>query len=458
MVNYVCQTCDKTFKQKGHFEAHQKRKIPCKKNEELATRIISRLNIGLFQNRPYDELKAHYNNVLNKDKSTFKSSNDEPTPIECIEEMLSPIPDSFWKNENLKILDPCCGNGNFHFVIANKLRIAETDFENVLEFNDINAERLENVKKVFGNSAKTTKKDFLAEEFEDKYDLVVGNPPYALIMEDGKRASKNHNVSSLFIKKSLEVLKPNGYLAYIVPDNWMSLADRNVFCELLTQYQFLQLSIHDAKKWFPKVGSSFTWFVMQKTAFSSPFKVDYVYKKIRYTSEVESQVREYIPLCYSNLTQSIFAKTVDSKLPKYKIETSSDLHKYTKKTLINDTATDIFKHKLIHTPKQTVWASRAHKFQDGWKVFISTTDKYTTFVDECGMTQSIAFIRVDTEENAKKIAKHLMSPLYVFLNNVCRYGNFNNIRILQSFPVTSGDPYVEFGITDKEIEYIQNHL
>jgi hypothetical protein len=197
---------------------------------------------------------------------------------------------------------------------------------------------------------------------------------------------------------------------------------------------------------------------MQKTAFSSPFKVDYVYKKIRYTSEVESQVREYIPLCYSNLTQSIFAKTVDSKLPKYKIETSSDLHKYTKKTLINDTATDIFKHKLIHTPKQTVWASRAHKFQDGWKVFISTTDKYTTFVDECGMTQSIAFIRVDTEENAKKIAKHLMSPLYVFLNNVCRYGNFNNIRILQSFPVTSGDPYVEFGITEKEIEYIQNHL
>jgi hypothetical protein len=118
---------------------------------------------------------------------------------------------------------------------------------------------------------------------------------------------------------------------------------------------------------------------MQKTAFSSPFKVDYVYKKIRYTSEVESQVREYIPLCYSNLTQSIFAKTVDSKLPKYKIETSSDLHKYTKKTLINDTATDTFKHKLIHTPKQTVWASRAHKFQDGWKVFISTTDKYTTF-------------------------------------------------------------------------------
>ena len=69
------------------------------------------------------EIKSHYDDVLNKDRASFKSSNDEPTPISCVEEMIKKIPKSFWDRslENMKILDPVCGNGNFHFVIYNKL-------------------------------------------------------------------------------------------------------------------------------------------------------------------------------------------------------------------------------------------------------------------------------------------------------------------------------------------------
>jgi len=422
----------------------------------MVNNIILQFNIGLFETRSYEEVKLHYDNVLNKDKTTFKSSNDEPTPIGCIEEMLEMVPNNFWNQSNLKILDPCCGNGNFHVVIANKLRLLQNKTAN-LYFNDINLERLQNVKSVF-RDANVSQYDFLKEEFDSDFDMIVGNPPYALFMEDGKRASKNHSISSLFIKKSLECLKDNGYLAYIVPDNWMSLADRNVFCELLSSYQFIKLSIHKAKHWFPKVGSSFTWFLIQKTPGITPFTVEYTYKKLTHISSVPSQVRAYIPLFYSNLTHSIFSKTVDSDLPKYNVETSSDLHKYTKKMCIQDTEDNIFKYKLIHTPKQTVWANRPHKFQDGWKVFISTTDKYSVFADNCGMTQSIAFIKVDTEEDAKTIISQLSSPLYIFLNNACRYGNFNNIRVLQKLPISTKDPYIEFGITVEEIEYIVSHL
>lgn len=451
----MCQTCERSFDQKGHYVKHTNRKTPCKKNEEMVNNIVKQLNIGLFETRPYNDVKSHYDNVLNKDKSTFKSSNDEPTPIGCIEEMMEPIPNDFWKKKNLKILDPCCGNGNFHLVIANKLRIEKNTAK--LYFNDINVDRLSNVKTVF-KDAIVSNKDFLKEEFEADYDMIVGNPPYALIMDDGKRASKNHSISSLFIRKSIDMLKDDGYLAYIVPDNWMSLADRNVFCEILTSFQFIKLSIHKAKQWFPKVGSSFTWFVIQKRKGTLPFTVDYIYKKYLHSSLVESQIRSYIPLFYSNITQSIFKKTVDSVLPKYVIETSSDLHKYTKKLCIQSTEDDVFKYKLIHTPKQTVWANRPHKFQDGWKVFISTTDTYNAFVDNCGMTQSIAFIRTETEEDAKRICSQLLSPLYRFLNNACRYGNFNNIRVLQKFPISSENPYEEFGITPDEISYINSHL
>lgn len=456
MVKYVCQNCEKVFTQKGHYETHLNRKRPCKKDETVINNVLQKFEIGLFQTRTYDDLKTHIDTVLNKDKSTFQSSNDEPTPMGCIEEMLDPIPDTFWDNPELKILDPCCGNGNFHAVIGNILRNhGRNDILNILEFNDINQERLRNVKSLFGPNCQITQKDFLQEEF-GKYDLIVGNPPYALIMDNGKRAAKNHNISGLFIRKALELLNENGYLVFIVPDNWMSLADRNTLCSELTSNQFIHLSIHKAKKWFPKVGSTFTWFVLQKTPGISPFTVEYYHNKLNHISEVQSQVRSYIPLTYSKFTQTIFAKTVDSDLPKYLIETTSDLHKYTKRDCIRDTESVEFPYRLIHTPKQTVWANRPHKYQEGWKVFISVTDSYQVFVDNCGMTQSIAFIRTESKQKAEQIKTILEHPLYTFINNACRYGNFNNIRILQKFPICfTNDPYKEFQLTQEEIEYIQ---
>jgi len=74
-----------------------------------------------IETNSYEELKTYYNKVLNIDKSTYKSSNDETTPIECIEEMITKIPSELWTREDLKILDPCCGNGNFHLVISNMI-------------------------------------------------------------------------------------------------------------------------------------------------------------------------------------------------------------------------------------------------------------------------------------------------------------------------------------------------
>ena len=37
----------------------------------------------------FNELTKYYDEILNTDKSTYKSSNDEPTPIDCINEMNS---------------------------------------------------------------------------------------------------------------------------------------------------------------------------------------------------------------------------------------------------------------------------------------------------------------------------------------------------------------------------------
>jgi len=340
--------------------------------------------------------------------------------------------------------------------------------EQILEFNDINESRLNNVRDVFcGEKYKLqiTKHDFITHNTDKKYDLIVANPPYAKLLENGKRASKNHNLIKDFIEKALSQLKPNGYLLFITPDNWMSYADRNLLISIITKLQIIHLDIHSAKKYFKKIGSSFTWYVIQNTPFYQNMTVSGTWKKKEYVNSVNSMERRYIPLLYNQTVQNILLKTVDNtSLAKFEIKTSSDLHKYTKKDFINDTKTDVFKFKLIHTPKQTVYASRPHKYQDGYKVFISTTDKYKVFIDECGMTQSIVFILCSSEDQAKKYLQILQHPLYIFINNICRWGNFNNIRILQSFPIPDmdydGDQkklFNYFNITDDEINFMNEY-
>ena len=421
------------------------------------------MNMPTIENK-YDIIKKYYDEVLNKDSSLVKTSNDEPTPLTCVEEMVSKIPDDFWKSEDIKILDPCCGCGNFPVVIYFKLlkyHAKEKILSSMLYFNDMNQDRLDVLNSVFNHELNVYNEDFLEFSLPIDFDLIVANPPYAKLLPNGKRASKNHNLIGLFIKKSLELLKKGGYLLYITPDNWMSYADRNTLIHDLTSLQIHYINIHIAKKYFKKVGSSFVWYLIENSSSYKDMEIEGIWNKTIYRDTVSSERRSYIPLYYNRMIQSILHKTVDcSILKKFDVQTSSDLHKYTKRDCISVTQDDIYKYKLHHTPKQVVWASRPHKFQAGYKVFISTTSYYGTFVDNCGMTQSIAFIPCKSKKIAENISKVLNHCLYRFVNNICRYGNFNNIRILQSFPYCEKveDVQKKFGLTDNEIEFMKMNI
>lgn len=397
---------------------------------------------NFIEKKDYFSIKNYFDN-LNGDATHFINSNDICTPIDCVKEMVDMVPSELWGRKDLKILDCCCGNGNFHGYISTK-----TDLKN-LYFNEINDKRIANLVKYFGNNINLTKQDFLTFQDTEAYDMVVANPPYAKF-NNGERVSKNHNLSRDFIEKALKIIKPNGYILFIVPNNWMSFSDRNVLPQILSKYQFLHLDIHGAKKYFPKVGSSFTWFLLQKIENTKPFIISNSYNiNDVQVAKIDKNIN-FIPLYYSAIVQNIINKTINNKgLPKYKIETSSFLHHYTKKDCIRVVQDEEFCHRLIHTPSQTVFSNKPHKFQDGFKVFLSLTNQYGTFVDNCGMTQSIAFIRCKSLEEALKIANELNDPVYKFLNNITRYGNFNNVRIMQNFPLLAS-----FDLTSKELDFI----
>jgi hypothetical protein len=62
MVKYICETCQKTFSQKGHFDDHHKRKRPCKKDntiealvEQKVQEVFSKVNDGDVKIEPVQE-------------------------------------------------------------------------------------------------------------------------------------------------------------------------------------------------------------------------------------------------------------------------------------------------------------------------------------------------------------------------------------------------------------------
>ena len=374
---------------------------------------------------------GRYFDLLNEDASHFQTSNDICTPMGCVREMVDAVPAELWARPHLKVLDSCCGNGNFHAYIQ---KLAPLD---ALYFNEINPERINNVKRIFGKRINLTEQDFLSFDggpTGGQYDLIVSNPPYAKFSA-GKRASKNHNLSRAFIEKAIGLAKPGGYVLFIAPDNWMSFSDRNVLPGLMSKYQFLHLNIHGAKRWFPKVGSSFTWFLLRKVPNDGKFLVENNYHKRDKVMARLDKGASCIPLYYSETVRHLMRKTIYSDAPKYPVETTSDLHRYTKQDLIREKRDRRHKYRLMHTPKQEVWSSRPHKYQDGWKVFISLSDRYGTRIDDCGMTQSVAFVRCRSKREAVRVKRELDNPVYRGINNLTRYGNFNNIRVLQHLPL-----------------------
>jgi adenine-specific DNA-methyltransferase len=428
--------------------------------------------------RSYEELKRYYNEELNVSLRNSGGINDVPTPIGCIEEILMHVPTKLWANPTTTVFDPCCGNGNWHLVAWHLIRqyCIKNDNSSITSrftFNDVDQKRLECVASIFSTHQRIMCSDFLAatdKQHQKQYDIVMANPPYARIMEDGKRSAKNHNLIGSFIETSLRHVKQNGYMIFLVPDSWMSLSNRNSrFVDLLTtECKLLRLNIHHARKWFPKVGSTFTWFIAHKTndaTKSTTMCVRGIHSGFEFADDIvqapSNMPRTYLPLVMTTESLSIISKTLDMEgLPRYKIETSSDLHKHSKRDILTDQMDIHHPYRILHTLKKEIYSTRPHKHQEGYKVFITLTNNYTTLVDNCGMTQSVAYVRCKDAEEAQKIKKIFDHDLYVFLNNICRWGNFNNIKIIQKFPIPSDEKnvYQSFKIEESEKEFISRFL
>jgi adenine-specific DNA-methyltransferase len=151
-----------------------------------------------------------------------------------------------------KILDAGCGEGIFAVIAAQKFaKLSGEKIEKVIAdniyFADISEEYIEktkqNLQKLSENKIKrfnVITDDFCFHKFNEKFDFIIGNPPYVRIqnLNDRKeQLQKNYITASngsidlyfCFFEQALKLLNENGKITFISPNSYFhSAAGKNL--------------------------------------------------------------------------------------------------------------------------------------------------------------------------------------------------------------------------------------
>ncbi len=167
------------------------------------------------------------------------------TPNE-IAELIS----SIGMNYNPKsVLDISCGTGNI---------LAYLNTINTVTGMDINHDAALLAKFINPNAEIITANSLIYDFSNAKYDLVVGQPPFALIQENKRNAELE------IIKKGLDLLNPNGVAIFVVYDGILSNSSANDFRQHLLSNFAMDMIISLPNTIFPYTSVKSSILVIRK--------------------------------------------------------------------------------------------------------------------------------------------------------------------------------------------------
>ena len=127
------------------------------------------------------------------------------------------------KFTDIKILEPSCGSGEFIDYIDKKIR------KKTIHAIELNKKIYDEVsQKDYSDAVKFFNQDYLQYDTDDKYNLIIGNPPYFVIpKKDVPEKYKEYitgrpNIFCLFILHSLDKLENDGMLVFVLPNSFMN--------------------------------------------------------------------------------------------------------------------------------------------------------------------------------------------------------------------------------------------
>lgn len=199
--------------------------------------------------------KSEYSQVSHElTKSLPKQTKREHgiyfTPPSTISNLLNNIIPKFVDQDSIRVLEPSCGSGEFITVLCEKF----TDKNLHIDAIENNKTIFDSIKPIFEQDSrvKLFNEDFLDYNPTQQFDLIVGNPPYFVMKKQEVDESYypffdcRPNVFLLFIIKSMNHLKINGILSFVLPKSFLNCLYYNKTRELLNK-EYVILGIQECR-------------------------------------------------------------------------------------------------------------------------------------------------------------------------------------------------------------------
>ena len=410
------------------------------------------------------------------------------TPIEFIEDMLSHLPKSVWSNHNLKWLDPANGIGNFPVVVFYKLdeglkawepnenKRRKHIIENMLYMLEIQSNNSRVARNIFEklcdkcepnilttDSLKITAGELTKKGFPDKYDIIIGNPPF----NAGGLLKGGGTLWPLFVKKAFELVEDDGYICFVHPPGWRKFYDSEdrdnqgkiwyIIRENGWNLDYVNVSDQPPKH-FPIVD----YYVIHAKKTNKPTKYDSKFMGITDSGETILDY-PFIPNMLNDETMGILKKLFDAKgepihiirnqsfQPSKADEGKSGTPHYHftdkggKKHIYNKQYATIPEY----INKDKVLLTFSNGYEKGKLFAFYSNEKY-------GTTGSTMYMLTTSKAQGDKLVKFFNSDIVTFLMKITQYSaspnHKNEFKILNQLEVPDS---LDYGLTAKEEELIK---
>ena len=377
-----------------------------------------------------------------------KENGEVTSPFVLRLPMLDKIPVDFWKTPK-KVFEPCSGKGGFILDIIDKFMDGlkesipdeklryKTIVENCLYFSDINPTNIFickllidpcNEYKLNYNEGNTLELNITEKWGIDRFDAVIGNPPF----NSSGNTGTGNTLWQNFTKKSLnEFVKEEGYLLYVHPPGWRKPnTERGKFYglyELMTsRNQMIHLSIHGIKDGHEtfNCGTRYDWYLIQR-----------INKYTTTTIVDEKNNIEVVDMAKFNWLPNYGISTIQKYLAKEQEQSCDIIQSYAydpRKKIMSNTETSEFKYPCIHsTPKKGPVFKYSNTNKKGHfdikKVIFGDSGINKPIIDingEYGMTQHAMGIEIQTQEEADELVKALKSDEMKKLIDSCSFSSY----------------------------------
>lgn len=455
------------------------------------------------------ELLELIDNCL-KPKQKEKQENGEVfTPMCLVFEMLDNLDKHYIKEHgrsiftepSFKWFDPASGMGNFPVAVYLKLmeglktQIPNDEdrkkhiIENMLYMSELNKKNVFISHQIFNMNNQYKLNLYEGDTLEldivsvwgiqiNSFDVILGNPPYnkgGIRSHTGKRlGAKNETIWTKFIEKSVEWLKPDGFLAFINPLSWLKKS--HSLHNVMLEKHIVWLKLWDNIKSLATINGKIpiSLFILQNTPNSTNKKTDIISeiqsKKLTTTSFEYLNPKYSIPLAFHSIFDKLIqfieknncsleykTKTIKSSGTKIKIPTEY--------TLEDMWAIDTYTLKEGILVKK---ATEQHPDANKRKLIISNKASFTgAFINEgkLSLTGNHKFYIMG--DNLELIKKILEFKIINVIGHYTKYGMsfldseafkyLPDIRKLGIADITEDKFYKLIGLTRQEINQIKSN-